>query len=83
MGSHDPNIFLNTLNYDVELPDGEIKEQLANVIDENIHAQVDEYGHAMQIMDAIVRHRKHSNTVDKADAHLRTKSRHKFLGGLY
>ena len=41
-GSYDPNPFLNTLTYDVEFPDGEIKEYSANIITENMHAQVDD-----------------------------------------
>ena len=37
-GSYDPNLFLNTLTYDVEFSDGEIKEYSANMIVENMHS---------------------------------------------
>ena len=42
--SCDPNIFLYTFTYDFEFFDGEIKENSADVIAENIHSQVDEDG---------------------------------------
>ena len=74
MGSCDSNLFLNTLTYDVEFSDGEIKECLANVLTDNMHAQADKDGHSIQILDAIVDYRKDSNAVDKAYMLLRTKS---------
>ena len=73
-GSYDPNPFLNTLTYHVEFPDGEIKECSANVIAENTHARVDEDAHDMQILDAIVDHRKDSSAVHKAGMCIRAKS---------
>ena len=73
-GSYDPNPFLNTLTYDVEFPDGEIKEYSANVIAENMYAQVDDEGHSVQILDAIVDYRKDSSAVEKTDMYVHTKS---------
>ena len=78
-GSNDPNPFLNNLNYDVELPDGEIKEYLANVIAENMYPQVDDDSHATQILYAIVDYRKDRNAVNKADMRVSTKSGEKNL----
>ena len=40
VSSYNENPFLNTLVYDVQFPDGEIKEYVANVIAENIYSQV-------------------------------------------
>ena len=40
---HDTTIF-NSIIYDVEFPDGEVKEYSANVIDENMLSQVDNEG---------------------------------------
>ena len=60
-GSCDPNYFLNTLNYDVEFSNGEIREHSNDVIAENMHSQVDEDGHSMQILDSIVCPRKDRN----------------------
>ena len=39
-GTYNPDPFLNTMIYEVELPDGSIKEVNANVIAENILTQV-------------------------------------------
>ena len=41
MGKHSDNTILNTLMYDVELPDGTIRLYTANVIADNIYAQID------------------------------------------
>ena len=41
VGSYNENPFLNTLVYDVQFPDGKIKEYVVNVIAENINSQVD------------------------------------------
>ena len=57
-GSCDPNTFLNTLTYDVEFSNGEIKEYLANVIAENVCSQVDEDDNNIKILCSIVDHRK-------------------------
>ena len=73
-GSYDHNPFLNTLTYDVEFSDGEIKECLARVIAENMRSQVDEDGCNIQKLDSIVDDRKDINAVDKSDMRLRTKS---------
>ena len=45
IGSYDINPFLNTTIYDVEFPDGEIREYCANVIPENMYSQVDAEGY--------------------------------------
>ena len=71
--SYDTNIFLNTLTYDIEFSDGDIKEWSANVIAENMHSQVDEDGRNIQILDSIVDYRKDTNALHKTDARTRTK----------
>ena len=63
------------MTHDVEFPDGEIKEYSVIVIAEDMHAQVDDDGHNVKILDAIVDCRKYVNVVDKADMNLRVKSR--------
>ena len=45
--------FLNTLMYDVEFPDGEIREYAANVIMENIYSQVDVEGYRYQLLTVL------------------------------
>ena len=44
---HDPNIFLATFIYDVEFPNGEIKECSVNFAAQNTHSPADDDGYAM------------------------------------
>ena len=74
IGVYDNNPLLNTMVYEVEFPDGEIKEYAANVIAENMYSQVDEDGHQTQIMDSLVDYRKDNTAIDKADMYVHTKS---------
>ena len=43
-GTYDNNPFLNSIIYDVEFPDGQVKEYAANIISENMLRQVDSDG---------------------------------------
>lgn len=74
IGTYDHNPILNTMIYDVEFPDGAVREYSANVIAENIYAQVDVEGHSYNILDGIVDYKKASNAIDKADKFIMTKS---------
>ena len=44
IGIHNNNPLLNTLVYDVELPDSDVKRYVANIISENILSQCDPDG---------------------------------------
>ena len=48
--------FLNSIIYDVEFPDGQVKEYAANIIAENMLTQVDSDGMSTTLMEAIVDH---------------------------
>ena len=74
IGEYDTNPLLNTIMYEVEFPDGDIKEYAANVIAENMYSQVDGDGHQAQIMDSLVDYRKDNTAIDKADMYIHTKS---------
>ena len=74
VGVYDNNPMLNTMIYDVEFPDGDVREYGANVIAENIYAQVDLEGHSYNILDGIVDYKKESNAISKADKYIMTKS---------
>ena len=57
-GSFNDNPILNTCVYDVMFPDGAIPQYSANVIAENLFAQVDEDGYRRyQLLDSILHHR--------------------------
>ena len=45
-GSYNDNPYLNSIIYEVQLPDGQIKEYSANLIAENILGQVDDEGYS-------------------------------------
>ena len=74
IGSYDHNPLLNTLVYDVQFPDGEIREYSANVIAENMYAQVDSDGHVTTLLDAIVDYKKDASALPKSEKYLTTKS---------
>ena len=58
IGHFDDNPYLNTLVYDVQFPDGSVKEYAANIIAENLYSQVDENGHSYTLLDNILDHKK-------------------------
>jgi len=67
-GSYDDNPILNSIIYEVELPDGQIKEYAANVIAENMLSQVDSEGNSTTLIQAIVDYKKDEATaVPKSD----------------
>ena len=74
VGNYDDNPHLNTMLYDVEFPDGEIREYAANVIAENMYAQVDADGHMHTMLDSIIDYKKDGNAMEQSDMYVVTKS---------
>ena len=74
IGTYDDNPMLNSLVYDVEFPDGEIREYSANVIAENMFSQVDANGHQHTLLDSIIDFERTPSAVDKSDMYITTKS---------
>ena len=67
-GTYDENPCLNTMIYEVEFPDGTLKEYAANVIAENMLTQVDSDGFSLTMLEGIIDYRKdESQAVSKAD----------------
>ena len=58
VGMYDENPALNSILYDVEFPDGTIREYAANVIAENMLTQVDEDGSSLSLMEGIVNYKR-------------------------
>ena len=54
MGKYHENPILNSIIYDVEFPDGHIKEYAANILAENMLSQVDVDGHNNMLLKEIV-----------------------------
>ena len=68
IGSFDNNPMLNTLIYEVEFPDGSLKQYSANIIAENILQQVDSAGHHSHTLEAILDARKGKNALGKENS---------------
>ena len=74
-GSYNENPLLNSIIYDVEFPDGQVKEYAANILAENMLSQVDSDGHYRALLKGIVDHRKNPATaVPMEDKYLVTPS---------
>lgn len=67
VGLRNNNPILDTRQYQVEFPDGEIASYAANVIAENLYSQVDEEGRSFSILDEVIGHRKSKDAVKTAD----------------
>ena len=52
IGQHHKNHLLNTLVYDIEFPDSDVKKYSANIIAENLLAQVDPEGFHTNVLEA-------------------------------
>ena len=73
-GTYDDNPFLNTIIYEVEFPDGQVKDNAANVIAENMLTQVDSDGFALTMMDGIIDYeRDNAVAIPKSDAYIVTR----------
>ena len=73
VGEYHENPILNTCTYDVMFPDGEVKQYAANIIAENLYAQVDPDGHVHQLLEGIVGHKMMEDAVKKEEKYLVTK----------
>ena len=67
MGKHSDNLILNTLRYDIELSDRTIRPYTANVIADNIYAQVDSEDIRTNIIDTIIDHCIDGHAASKND----------------
>ena len=74
-GTYHNNPFLNTITYDVEFPNGQVKEYGANIIAENMLTQVDSDRYSLSLMDSIIDHQKDpSQAIPMEDKYIMTKS---------
>ena len=74
-GSYSENPVLNSIVYEVEFPDGQVKEYAANVIAENMLSQVDSEGYSTTLMQGIVDFKKDVATaVPKSEKWVVTRS---------
>ena len=74
-GTYHDNPFLNTVTYDVESSNGQVKEYGANIIAKNMLTQVDSDGYSLSLMDSIIDHCKDpSQAIPIEDKYITTKS---------
>ena len=79
-GTYDDNPCLNTMIYEVEFQDGQLKEYAANIIAENMLTQVDDDGYSLTMLKAITNYRKdEAEAVAMKDKYLTTTSGQKRL----
>lgn len=74
IGVANKNPILDTRTYEVLFADGSYETMNANMIAENIIAQVDEEGHRQLLFDEIIDHRRLSTALDNNNASYKTRS---------
>ena len=78
-GRSNDNPVLDTTVYNGMFCNGTIKQYAANVIAQNMWAQVDEEGHQYLVLNSIVNHKKDETAVEKPDQYIVTKQGRKKL----
>ena len=73
IGTYDDNLILNSYLYEVEFPDGEVKQFAANILADNCMSQVDSNGHHSQFLDCINNVRCDDRDIAKSDGYNMTK----------
>ena len=71
---YNDNLVLNTLIYDVEFPDGEVREYAANIIVENLLTRVDYNGYITMALDYILDFEKDDTTYGIKDKYVYEKN---------
>ena len=74
VGKSNTNPILDSSLYEVEYIDGTVEIMPANLIAENLLAQVDEEGHRQMLMEEIIDHRKTSDAIEKINGFMVNKS---------
>jgi hypothetical protein len=74
IGYYNDNPVLNTLTYDVEFPDGEVREYTANIIAENMLTRVDSDGHVTMALDCILDFEKDDTAYGTKDKYVYEKN---------
>jgi hypothetical protein len=72
VGRHHSNPLFDTSLYEVQFGEGDIEKYTANVIAENMFAQVDDEGRQFLLLDEIVDHNKTAAAIPIADGQVRS-----------
>ena len=73
IGDLDKTPSLHSLVYDIDFPDGTVKQYAANAIAGNLLSQVDTNGYHSQELDKILVHEMMGNALSSKDAYVTTK----------
>ena len=73
VGTYNENPFLNSVVYDVEFPDGAVKQYAANIIAENMLSQVDLEGYHHKMLESILDYGTDGHAVSKDEMYVVTK----------
>jgi hypothetical protein len=68
VGRAHANPILDTRVYEVEFPNGSVKEYTANILAESLYAQVDEFGNRFLLLKDIIDHDKDSTALSQHEA---------------
>ena len=74
VGTAHTNPMVDTRQYEVEYEDGTTEILAANLLAENILAQVDEHGHKQQMLEEISGHRKSVEAIEEEEAWFTTRN---------
>ena len=72
IGQHHNNTLLNTLMYDIEFPNGDVRKYAANIIAVNLSAQVDREGFHTNVLEAIMDHKRDRTAVPMSRKYFKT-----------
>ena len=78
-GVYNKDPTLNTMLYDVEFPDGIVKQYGANIIAQNVLEQVEDDGYFTVKLKQILDHRREGNAVSKEQRYVETRNGQKKL----
>ena len=79
IGSYNDNPIKITMVYDVEFPDGVIKNDSTNIIAEIMYAQVDPDGHSHGILDAILDFKKDDTALSRDNMYITNIRRRRWI----
>ena len=73
IGQHHKNSLLNTLMYDIEFPNGDVRKFAANIIAVNLLAQVNPEGFHTNVLEAILDHKRDGTALPMSGKYFKTK----------
>ena len=73
VGQRHKNPLLNTLMYDIELPNGDVIKYAANIIAVNLLAQINPEVYHTNVLEAILDHKRDGTAVPMSGKYVKTK----------